>query len=80
MERKLGPIGPNWSAHGQASWGSKGNTLGKIFLARLPLVELTFVIRVIIVSWLPCSYRVKNLVAALYIVLFPDNSEISTTP
>ena len=33
MERRLGPTDPNWSAHGQASWGSEGNGPRKIFLA-----------------------------------------------
>ena len=32
--RGLGQIGPSWSAHGQASWGSKGIAPGKKFRAR----------------------------------------------
>ena len=48
MERRLGPIGPSRSTHGQASWGSRGKFIcqgqapgvlmdkppGKIFWAR----------------------------------------------
>ena len=33
MERRHGLIGPSYSAHGQASLGSRGNALGKSFLA-----------------------------------------------
>ena len=35
MERRLGLIDLNWSAHGQAFWGSGDNTPEKNFLARL---------------------------------------------
>ena len=57
MERRLGLTSPSRSAHGQASWGSKGNALGNIFLAHFvahcesgaqDIENVTLVIRVLL--------------------------------
>ena len=68
MERRLGPTGPSRSAHGQASWGSGGNSLGKIFFGPFLYRNQLWVIRVLLLVVLPCFRVRENIVATSYIL------------
>ena len=68
MERRLGPTGLSRSAHGQASWGSGGNSLGKIFFGPFLYRNQLWVIRVLLLVVLPCFRVRENIVATSYIL------------